>query len=183
MVNTDLVRFSKFLSWVLRHKPGAIGLTLDAQGWVRVDDLLRQSNLHDVPLTRELLLVVVAQDNKQRYALSAYGVLIRANQGHSLAIDLDLPPPPPPTLLYHGTAMRFLDSMRTHGLKPGKRQHVHLSLNEAAARKVGTRHGQPVVLTVLAGRMHDDGYSFYLSAHGVWLTAHVPPVYLVAPSS
>lgn len=180
-MDTDLVRLGKFLSRILRHRPTAIGLTLDGQGWARVDDLLRQANRHGVPLTHELLLTVVQQNDKQRFALSVDGALIRASQGHSLAVDLDLPPLTPPTLLYHGTASRFLDSIRSQGLKPGGRQYVHLSLDKAAAANVGARHGQPVVLTVLAGRMHEDGHLFYLSANGVWLTAHVPPAYLAAP--
>jgi putative RNA 2'-phosphotransferase len=180
-MDKDLVRISKFLSLVLRHKPQAIGLSLDPHGWARVDELLAKANAHGAALTRDVLLRVVRENDKQRFALSEDGQLIRASQGHSLRIDLGLEPAVPPELLYHGTATRYVASIREQGLLAGKRDDVHLSPDEATALRVGQRHGKPVVLTVEAGLMHRAGYRFYLSANGVWLTEHVPAEYLVFP--
>ncbi len=177
----ELTRTSKFLSFVLRHKPEAIGLTLDANGWADVEELIRRANETGEPLTRELLERVVADNDKQRFILSEDGTRIRANQGHSVAIDLALTPVEPPDVLFHGTATRFLDSIRTHGLRPGGRQHVHLSADESTATKVGQRHGKPVVLRVRAGAMWAVGHAFFLSANGVWLTDCVPTEFLVFP--
>jgi putative RNA 2'-phosphotransferase len=174
----QLVRLSKFLSLVLRHNPGTVGLVLDAQGWVEVDTLLAAAQRHGVRLDMETLLRIVAENDKQRFALSADGRCIRASQGHSITVDLALPPLAPPQLLYHGTTTRFLDAIKREGLHKRGRQHVHLSPNEATALKVGRRHGPPVVLTVQAGAMAAAGYLFYRSANGVWLTDHVPPAYL-----
>jgi putative RNA 2'-phosphotransferase len=172
------LRISKFLSLVLRHRPDKIGLTLDAQGWAAVDELLAKMNQHGAPLTRPLLNDIVEQDDKQRYAFSADGTRIRANQGHSIQIDLGLEPIAPPEYLYHGTATRFHASIQQHGLLRGKRDYVHLSPDEDTARKVGARHGEPLVLVVKAGEMHAAGFVFYRSANGVWLIDHVPPEYL-----
>jgi putative RNA 2'-phosphotransferase len=173
-----LVRLSKFMSLVLRHKPGKIGLTLDEQGWAEVDELVEKARKAGVPLTNDLLREVVEKNDKQRFKLSADGRRIRASQGHSIPVDLGLQPVTPPERLYHGTAERFLESIRFKGLRPGSRQHVHLSPDVATAIKVGSRHGAPVVLVVRAGEMHRDGYVFYLSDNGIWLTVQVPPAYL-----
>ncbi|GAB2479442.1 putative RNA 2'-phosphotransferase [Hymenobacter qilianensis] len=174
---------SKTLSYVLRHKPEEFGLALDAQGWVSVAELLRalQNQRHEV--TPEQLNEVVATNDKQRFSLSADGTKIRANQGHSVAVDLGLTPITPPELLYHGTATRFLASIRKDGLRSGSRQHVHLSADAVTAEAVGRRHGKPVVLTVQASRLHRAGGLFYLSANGVWLTEAVPAEYLQAEDS
>ena len=172
------LKISKFLSLVLRHQPGQIGLTLDAQGWADVDELLLKANQHGVALTRPLLNEIVEQNDKQRFAFSVDGTRLRANQGHSIKIDLGLEPIAPPARLYHGTAARFLDSIQQQGLLRGKRDFVHLSPDEATARKVGARHGEPVVLTVNAGQMQADGFTFYCAANGVWLTLYVPREYL-----
>lgn len=177
----DLVRTSKFLSLILRHQPDRIGLTLDANGWANVDELIRLANQHGFPLTRPLLERVVAENDKQRFALSDDGQRIRANQGHSLKVDLQLSPSQPPDVLYHGTAARFIDSIRSEGLRAGKRQHVHLSADIATARKVGQRHGKPVVLVVRAAEMAAAGHRFYLSANGVWLTERVPAEFIEFP--
>ncbi|MEW6742146.1 MAG: RNA 2'-phosphotransferase [Planctomycetota bacterium] len=177
----DLVRVSKFLSLILRHKPEEIGLELDGNGWADVEELIRLSKQSRCPLTRPLLEWVVAENDKQRFSFSEDRRRIRANQGHSINIDLALSPSRPPDLLYHGTASRFLDSIRTAGLNHGTRQHVHLSLDAATATRVGQRHGRPVVLVVRAGEMFAAGYAFYLSANGVWLTEKVPAEYLVFP--
>jgi len=173
-----IVRLSKFLSRVLRHDPASIGVTLDAQGWADVEELLAGARRAGVPLTREALEQVVAENDKQRYALSDDGRRIRANQGHSIPVDLGLEPVAPPAYLYHGTADQFAAAIRRDGLLPRRRTHVHLSPDEETARRVGARHGRPVVLVVDAGRLHGDGHLFYLSANGVWLTDRVPPAYI-----
>ena len=169
---------SRFLSLILRHEPQKIGLQLDAQGWVAVDELLAALQQHSQPLTRTQLEHIVETNNKKRFAFSDDGLCIRANQGHSVEIELGYEPATPPAVLYHGTATRFLDSIRAQGLVKGARHHVHLSADEATAHIVGSRHGKPVVLTVDAAAMHAAGCAFYLSANGVWLTEHVPVAYL-----
>jgi putative RNA 2'-phosphotransferase len=176
-----LVRLSKFLSLVLRHHPERIGLELDGGGWADVEELLEKSRQADVPLTRELLHQIVEENDKRRFALSPDGRRIRASQGHSIPVELELTPISPPELLYHGTAARALESIRRDGLTGRGRQHVHLSGDEETALAVGRRHGKPVVLKVEAGRMERDGQRFYRSANGVWLTDEVLPSYLVFP--
>jgi putative RNA 2'-phosphotransferase len=180
-MSADLVQLSKFLSLVLRHKPEEIGLTLDPNGWAGVDDLIRLANAGGRPFTRPLLEQIVAGNDKRRFAFSPDGQRIRASQGHSVEVDLALAPAVPPELLYHGTATRFLASIRTQGLLPGSRQHVHLSHDAATARKVGQRHGRPAILTIAAQTMSSAGHLFYLSANQVWLTEHVPVVFIVFP--
>ncbi len=172
------VATSKFLSLVLRHRPEVIGITLDAEGWVPVEELLAACAQHSRAISREQLDVVVRTNDKQRFAFSADGSRIRANQGHSLSVDLGLAPVEPPELLYHGTVERFLESIRRDGLTKGNRHHVHLSPDIQTATKVGQRRGRPVVLVIEAGRMFRDGHTFYRSENGVWLTDSVPPVYI-----
>ena len=169
---------SKFLSLVLRHEPQRIGITLDEAGWTDVDGLLAAAARHGNPFTREELLHVVATNDKKRFALSDDGTRIRASQGHSVSVELGYEPSEPPEKLYHGTATRFVESIRGEGLRPGERQHVHLSTTPEIATGVGQRHGKPVVLTVRAGAMHRAGYAFYVSANGVWLTPSVPVEFL-----
>lgn len=181
-MDRQLLKISKYLSLILRHRPDKIGLTLDAQGWADVDELLLKANQHGMAVTRPLLDEVVEHNDKQRFAFNVDGTRIRANQGHSIKIDLGLEPIAPPARLYHGTAARFLDSIQQQGLLRGKRDFVHLSPDEATARKVGARHGEPVVLTVDAGQMQADGFTFYRAANGVWLTLYVPREYLEALS-
>ena len=181
MNNKKLVRTSKFLSLVLRHKPEQVGLTLEDGGWVRVDALIEAANGAGVALNRTLLQEVVAKNDKKRFAFSDDGLRIRANQGHSVSIDLGLEPAVPPDVLFHGTAARFLDSIRQHGLQRRNRHHVHLSSDAETAIAVGKRHGKPVLLTIAAQRMHNAGIRFYLSKNNVWLTEHVAPAYLVFP--
>jgi len=175
---TSHLRTSKFLSRVLRHRPGSIGLTLNRGGWARVDELVACAAGHGVTLSRESIQAVVAASDKQRFALSADGRRIRANQGHSIPVDLDLTPLTPPATLYHGTATCFLTSILKLGLQPRGRQHVHLSADTETAIKVGRRHGKPVVLTIAAGKMHAAGHDFFRSANGVWLCSGVPPQFL-----
>lgn len=172
------VQASKFMSYVLRHRPDAIGLTLDAEGWATVDELVLLSQSSSTPLSRELVIEVVRSNDKQRFKLSDDELRIRASQGHSLAIDLALPPQQPPLVLYHGTASRFVESIREQGLRRGSRQHVHLSLEYATAYKVGQRHGKPVVFSIRAQEMFTAGHTFYVSDNGVWLTEHVPVEFL-----
>ncbi len=181
-MDRKLVRISKFLSLVLRHKPETIGLSLDQGGWARVDELIVASNRSGVSLDEGLLREVVEQNDKQRFAFSDDGLRIRASQGHSIPVELGLEPLVPPEFLYHGTATRFLESIKKRGLVPGNRLHVHLSPDEPTAVRVGQRHGKPVVLTVRAGHMHANGFTFYLSANGVWLTERVPAEYIEFPN-
>jgi putative RNA 2'-phosphotransferase len=178
-MSSRLVRASKFLSRVLRHEPGRIGIALDAAGWVAVSDLLAACRAHNFPLTREELEAVVRENDKKRFALSEDGARIRASQGHSVEIELGYAPLAPPSTLYHGTAVRLLASIRERGLLKGGRHHVHLSTDAATAAKVGARHGKPHVIEVESGRMHADGYEFYRSDNGVWLAEHVPAKYLI----
>lgn len=175
------VETSKFLSFVLRHEPEAIGIQLDEQGWVGVEELLAAASRHGRKIDRNLLDRVVETNDKRRFEFSEDGLRIRASQGHSVNVDLGLAPVEPPDLLYHGTTTRFLDSIRADGLTSGERQHVHLSPDPETAVAVGRRHGKPVVLTVQAGRMYAAGHLFFLSANGVWLTDRVPTEYLLIP--
>lgn len=176
-----LVHLSRFLSLVLRHRPDAIGLALDNQGWADVDELLARAAAAGTPIEPADLMRVVAENDKQRFALSADGTRIRASQGHSIAVDLALPPRVPPAVLFHGTASRFVASIRRQGLVAGQRHDVHLSMDEAAARAVGTRYGVPVVLAIDAARMAADGHVFRVSDNGVWLTERVPVRYIAFP--
>jgi putative RNA 2'-phosphotransferase len=173
------VRVSKFLSLVLRHQPEEIGLSLDQSGWASAPRLIEASRRRGFDFTLEELQNVVAGNGKKRFSLSEDGLWIRANQGHSIEVELGLAPPAPPEILYHGTAERFLTSIKQQGLIKGKRHHVHLSADVDTAMKVGRRHGKPVVLGIEAGRMSQDGFIFYLSANGVWLTDRVPVQYLM----
>lgn len=172
-----LTEMSKLIAMVLRHKPERLGLTLDEHGWCAVDALIGKLNAIQ-PFTMETLEKIVAEDNKQRYSFNDDRTLIRANQGHSIPVDVELPDATPPAILYHGTATRFVDSILRTGLSPRSRLYVHLSHEQATAEIVGKRHGEPVVFTVDAARMQADGYRFYLSVNGVWLTKSVPPEYL-----
>ncbi len=177
------VRISKLLALVLRHEPEKVGLRLDPAGWAGIDDLLAGIADHGMDLSEDDLRRIVAESDKQRYVIDGGRRAIRANQGHSVPVDLGLEPLAPPDQLYHGTATRFLDEILTSGLRPMSRQHVHLSAAADTARKVGSRHGKPCVLTVAAARMAANGSDFYRSLNGVWLTAAVPPVYLSAPET
>jgi putative RNA 2'-phosphotransferase len=176
-----LTAFSKFLSFVLRHEPGAIGIALDGQGWVEIDHLVAQCQAHGKPLSRELLETIVATSPKQRFAISEDGRRIRASQGHSVEVELGYEPAAPPAQLFHGTVASSLASIRATGLEQRERHHVHLSPDEATARTVGMRRGTPVVLRIAAARMHGAGHVFFLSANGVWLTEQVPPGYIEFP--
>lgn len=180
-MDPKLVSVSKFLSLVLRHQPGKIGLSLDENGWADIGELLRLAAERGKRIDRATLDQVVRENDKKRFAVSPDGLRIRASQGHSIEIDLDLPPSAPPEELFHGTAERNLESIRSGGLIPGSRRHVHLSLNIETATAVGMRHGRPAVLRVRAGEMAREGLVFYVSENGVWLTEAVPPRFLEFP--
>lgn len=174
---------SKEMAYILRHHPEERGIRLDAEGWADVEALLDSLNANGYAIDRTGLEQLVKENDKQRFAFSTDHTKIRASQGHSFPVDLDLEPVTPPEVLFHGTAARFLDSIRQTGLEKRKRQYVHLSPNEETAVKVGVRHGKPVVLRVLTGKMTADGFVFYRSANGVWLTDSVPVSYLEFPDS
>lgn len=173
------VEVSKFLSYVLRHHPEAVGVALDAEGWIGVDVLLAALAAHGRALTRAELEEVVATSDKKRFALD--GERIRANQGHSVDVDLALAPLAPPDVLFHGTVDRFLESIRRLGLVRGQRTHVHLSAELDTAKKVGARRGQPVILEIDAAAMTVAGHAFFRSDNGVWLVEAVPAVYIRFP--
>ncbi|MCC6723707.1 MAG: RNA 2'-phosphotransferase [Saprospiraceae bacterium] len=177
----DLVNSSKLIALVLRHRPDKIGLSLDQNGWASTDELLHKLNEHGHRFDLDLLKSVVENNDKKRFIFSKDLTKIRANQGHSVDVDLGLAPKDPPTILYHGTAEKFINSIQKSGLVKGSRQHVHLSADLDTARKVGSRHGTPVVLTVHSGEMRMDGHSFFQSENGVWLTESVPVQYLGFP--
>ena len=171
-------RVSKKLSYVLRHAPESIGLTLGPGGWVRVDALVEGMVMSGFEIDASLLAQVVATNSKQRFSISQDGQLIRANQGHSVAVDLQLSPSTPPELLFHGTARRSWDSIWEKGLLSMSRHHVHLSTDARTASQVGRRHGKLLLLVVRAEAMQTDGHVFFVSDNGVWLTERVPPEYL-----
>ena len=177
-MSLDSSKLSRFLSLVLRHKPELIGLTLDAEGWANVDDLLKKAKAFGKPFHREALVDVVQTNEKKRFTLSSDRRRIRAAQGHSIKVELGLKPQEPPAVLSHGTATRFLDGIWADGLTPQERRQVHLSVDEETAANVGARHGKPIILTVDAAAMHREGFAFYLADNGVWLTDRVPREFL-----
>lgn len=177
-MSPELVRLSKFLSLVLRHRPERIQLALDAQGWAEIAQLIQLSEMGGMRFTRDQLLQVVQGNDKQRFTLSEDGLRIRAAQGHSIDVELGLAPKMPPDILFHGTATRFLAAILVEGLKPRSRQHVHLSADIETAVRVGQRHGKPVVLQVNAARMHQQGREFWQAENGVWLADAVPAEFL-----
>ena len=168
---------SKYISLILRHKPEVIGISLDEHGWANVDELIAGvSKTH--PLDMTILEQIVAEDEKQRYSFNEDKTLIRANQGHSIPVDVELEEKEPPEILFHGTGEKYVASIDKEGLIPKSRLYVHLSSNEETAYKVGQRHGKPVIYKVNSGEMYRDGYKFYCSVNGVWLTKKVPVKFL-----
>jgi putative RNA 2'-phosphotransferase len=173
---------SKFLSLVLRHQPEVIGMQLDPEGWLPIDELIENANRKGNELSLELLHDVVASCEKKRFSLSDDGLKIRANQGHSVAdVELNLELVTPPNQLFHGTVAAFIESIREQGLLKRSRNHVHLSADIETAKKVGARRGKPLILTIRTKAMHESGHSFYLSANGVWLTDAVPAQFIQFP--
>ncbi len=173
-----LDKLSVFISLVLRHKPDAAGIQLDEHGWANVDELIEGIKNTGRQIDMGVLEAIVKTDNKQRYSFNEDKTLIRANQGHSIPVDVELEEKQPPQYLYHGTADRFMDSIMAEGLKPMSRLYVHLSKDEETAVKVGKRHGRPVVLKIKAEKMWKNGIKFYLSQNGVWLTKYVDVSYI-----
>jgi putative RNA 2'-phosphotransferase len=178
MDDNEMMRASKRLALHLRHAPERICITLEPGGWVPVDELLAALSRHGLTLSRGQLEEVVAGNNKQRYAFDETGTRIRASQGHSVEVELDLPVARPPALLYHGTVERFLGTILREGLLPMKRHDVHLSSTIETAISVGARRGRPVALEIDTRAMLDAGHEFRISANGVWLAAAVPAVFL-----
>ena len=173
----SLKNTSRYISLILRHKPEVIGITLDEHGWADVAELIRGVD-QTHPFTMEMLERIVAEDEKQRYSFNEDRTLIRANQGHSIPVDVELPVEDPPEILYHGTGEKYTASINRQGLLPKSRLYVHLSEDQETAVKVGSRHGRPVVYEVLSGEMAREGHVFYRSVNGVWLVRDVPVGYL-----
>ena len=178
MNEKEKITISKFMSRILRHQPDSIGITLDENGWADVNALIQGMKKSNRKVTLEDLKEVVATNNKQRFKFNDDYTKIRANQGHSVKVDVEMKETVTPDILYHGTATRFLESIKNDGLLPQNRLHVHLSGDRETAINVGQRHGKPVVLTINAAKMHEAGFIFYLSENGVWLTSAVPVSYI-----
>lgn len=174
----DLSQASKYLSFLLRHKPEAIGLTLDAHGWAAVKELVDRTRSKEVAFTAELISRIVNECPKQRFELDAAHGLVRCRQGHSFEVQLELDPVQPPEKLFHGTASRFMPSILSEGLTRQARHHVHLTPDRSIAAAVGARYGSLVILEIASGGMFRDGYRFFQTTNGVWLTDQVPPGYL-----
>ncbi len=177
LTKDELTTTSKFIALILRHKPETIHLQLDEHGWAKVDELIAGvSKTH--PIDLEILEEIVRTDNKQRYSFSEDRTLIRANQGHSIPVDVELEKRTPPDILYHGSASKFETSIMEEGLLPKSRLYVHLSKDIETAKVVGSRHGTPIIFEVNTKSMVSDGYEFYYSRNGIWLTKNVPAIYL-----
>ncbi len=178
MTNDLLVKKSKWLSKHLRHSPERIGLSLEEGGWVSIELLLEAARKNHLSLSRAELDEVVAGDDKQRFSFDPTNTKIRANQGHSVEVDLQLEVTEPPSVLFHGTGAQNRESIFKSGLEKGRRHHVHLSTEVETARKVGSRHGKPLVFAVDAAQMFADGIEFFVSDNGVWLCDFAAPGYL-----
>ncbi|PQA91276.1 putative RNA 2'-phosphotransferase [Chryseobacterium piscicola] len=178
MIESKKKKISKFLSYILRHHPELIDLNLDEKGWANVNEIIAKSANDNQGFTFEELNEIVETNDKKRFVFNEDKTRIRANQGHSIGIDLNLKPQQPPELLYHGSAQANVDSILKTGIEKRSRQHVHLSLDIETATKVGMRHGKPIILTISTGKMFEDGILFYLSENNVWLTDFVNPCYI-----
>ena len=175
-MSKELNKISKYFSYLLRHKPDSIGLALDENGLASIEELIEKTT--DFKLDRNLVDIVVETNDKQRFSISNDGLYIRANQGHSIDIELDLPELVPPNILIHGTADRFIEAIRKTGLSKMERHHVHLTESQAVAQNVGSRYGKPVILSIAAKEMYVDGFVFFKSANNVWLVDNVPVKYI-----
>lgn len=179
-MNNILNKKSKFLSYILRHQPEAIGITLDSNGWIDINTLITQAGQNGESLTKELIKEVVESSDKKRFTISEDGTKIRAAQGHSIQqVKINHTEVTPPEFLYHGTATCFIDSIKEQGIVSGLRHHVHLSADKQAAIEIGKRHGKPFVIKINALLMHQQGFIFYLADNGVWLTPKVPTQFLI----
>lgn len=177
-MSNDYTKISKYISLILRHKPEVAGITLDKNGWADTFELIRAVASKYPGFGWVQLLEIVVTDEKQRYSLDEHNRRIRANQGHSIPVDVELEKLEPPAFLYHGTGSKSVDSILKTGLVPKSRLYVHLSVSVETAIKVGERHGKPVIFIINAKQMYDDGYKFYKSVNGVWMTKEVPRKYL-----
>ena len=179
MTDKERVSISKFLSLILRHRPEKAGISLDENGWADIAALIEGANkTHRIAITLDDIREVVATNDKQRFTFNDDYTKIRANQGHSASVDVELEETQPPAVLYHGTSTNSMHGIMANGIRPESRLYVHLSSDKETASKVGERHGKPIVLYIDAGKMHREGFKFYLSANGVWLTKCVPVVYI-----
>lgn len=178
-MGSDNIKLSKFLSYILRHNPDSIGLSVDPRGWADMDQLIRKSREKGRTLNRRMIEKIAYESEKNRFDISNDGRYIRANYGHSIPVNLDYTSTAPPQYLYHGTAASNEPSIRNEGIHAGGRQYVHLSPDQKSARQVGQRHGSPVILTIKALLMFEDGYDFYPTQSDVWLTAFVPSAYIL----
>ena len=172
----DLKKISKYLSFILRHQPDSIGLELSDEGWASIEELIGKTR--KFKLTKELINTVVETNDKKRFLISEDGERVKANQGHSIEVNLELEPVTPPEVLLHGTAERFLESILREGLTKQRRHHVHLSETQKTALSVGARYGKPVLLKVDSEQMHRDGFEFFKTENNVWLVDYVPTKYL-----
>lgn len=178
-MNKKYTEISKFLSFILRHKPESIGLTLDNEGWANISELIAKAKQSGQELDAELIHAVIKNNEKKRFSISDNGLHIRAAQGHSTeSVLIKHAQKMPPDFLYHGTAIRFLESILDEGLCSGERQHVHLSEDIETAMSIGQRYGKPIVLKIAAGQMHQQNFCFFQAENGVWLIDHVPPKFL-----
>ena len=173
----NLTKVSRYVSLILRHKPETIGISLDEHGWANVDELIKGIS-KEYPINIDILEEIVRTDEKQRYSFNEGHTLIRANQGHSIPVDVELEEVRPPEYLYHGTGVKYVESIRKDGLIPKNRLYVHLSEDKETATNVGKRHGKPFIYRVCSGKMYRDGFIFYKSKNGIWLTKNVPIEYL-----
>lgn len=178
-MESSLVSIGKFLSYVLRHKPESIGIQLDNNGWVDIDVLIAACNKHNHKIDKQIIEKIVQTNDKKRYAISSDGLRIRANQGHTIDVDLQLNEIEPPMFLYHGTVEKFINSIFENGIVKGERHHVHLSSNIETATIVAKRRGTPVILKIDAKKMYFDNFKFYKSENNVWLTDYVPIEYII----
>ena len=183
MNEKEIRRKSKYLSLVLRHQPETIGIELDESGWVEVEELLACLQRHGKTMSRETLELVVQTNDKQRFSFNEERTRIRANQGHSVEIDLGYEPAVPPEILYHGTPQQFVEIISREGLRKMQRHHVHLHVDEEIGLTVGKRRGKPVLLKIRALEMHQAGCEFFVTPNQVWLTDNVPVEYIEFPQS
>ena len=173
------VKISKFVSMVLRHRPEYIGLKLSKDGWANVYELIEKIKSKGKNIDKDILERVVLYNDKKRFSFNENHTLIRANQGHSIDVDLEFEEKEPPDILFHGTSVNNIDSIKKYGIKKMKRLHVHLSLTEDIAKKVGERHGKPAIIKINAKQMYEDGVKFYLSENKVWLCDYVDSKYIL----
>lgn len=178
-LSKEEVKISKFVSLVLRHKPENIGLTLSKDGWANVHELIEKIKATGRNINKDILERVVLYNDKKRFSFNENHTLIRANQGHSIDVDLGFEEKEPPEILFHGTSIDNIDSIKKEGIKKMNRLHVHLSLTEDIAKKVGERHGKPIIIKINSKQMYEDGIKFYLSENKVWLCYYVDSKYII----